>query len=82
MSNQNQRLQVHSLQFNYKTNPIGISPELPIDWKLEAADKVRNVVQTAYQLQLSSEDGHFGRLLADSGMVSSDQSVLGGAAQS
>ena len=77
MSNQNQRLQVHSLQFNYKTNPIGISPELPrISWKLEAADKVRNVVQTAYQLQLSSEDEHFGRLLADSGMVSSDQSVL------
>lgn len=73
----NQPLQVQSLQFNYKTNPIGISPEQPrISWKLAAAVGIRNAVQTAYQLQLAAEDESFEHLLADSGKVNSDQSVL------
>ncbi|BBH22732.1 alfa-L-rhamnosidase [Paenibacillus baekrokdamisoli] len=73
----NQPLHVHSLQFNYKTNPIGISPELPrVSWKLGAGPNSRDVVQTAYQIQVTANDEGFEQLLADSGKVNSDQSVL------
>jgi alpha-L-rhamnosidase len=72
---------VADLRCEYLSNPLGIDVQQPrLSWKLEAADpQARGQRQTAYQVLvastkalLDSDKGDFW----DSGMISSDQSVL------
>lgn len=61
---------VRDFVIEYRKNPIGIEEKPRFSWKLES--EKQNVVQTAYQIQVTSD----GRLMWDSGCVKSDQSVL------
>ncbi|QYR24366.1 family 78 glycoside hydrolase catalytic domain [Paenibacillus sp. sptzw28] len=73
----NQPLTVNMLRFNYKENPVGIDPALArISWQLTAAPGARNVVQSAYRIQLTAEDETFSAASADTGKVNSNKSVL------
>lgn len=61
---------IRDFTIEYRNNPIGIDEKPRFSWKLES--EKQNVVQTCYQIQVTSE----GRLMWDSGRVESSQSVL------
>lgn len=42
---------------NYQINPLGIDERPMLSWQLLATDGERNVMQTAYQIVVSAEDG-------------------------
>lgn len=64
---------VRKLSVEYKNNPLGLDVRCPrISWQLIADE--RDVMQQAYQIQVSAEQA-FGSLLWDSGRVESGQSL-------
>ena len=64
---------VINLRTEYKTNPIGIDTRQPrLSSQLVSSE--RGVVQTAYQIQVASDDG-FKSIVWDSGRVPEDRSV-------
>ena len=64
---------VRKLRVEYKNNPLGLDVRCPrISWQLIADE--RDVMQQAYQIQVSAEVA-FGSLLWDSGRVESGQSL-------
>jgi len=64
---------VVNLRTEYKTNPIGIDTRQPrLSSQLVSSE--RGVVQTAYQIQVASDDG-FKSIVWDSGRVPEDRSV-------
>lgn len=67
-------MKVENLRCEYKENPIGIDVLSPrYSWILVSGK--RNVMQTAYQLQVSEGDPEFKNLWWDTGRIESDQSV-------
>jgi alpha-L-rhamnosidase len=66
-------LKVENLRCEYRQNPIGIDVLNPrLFWTL-SSDR-RNVLQTAYQIQVAL-DGHFEEPVWDTGKYSSDRSI-------
>jgi len=77
-------LQVKRLRCEYKVDPVGIDVRRPrFSWELESTEK--NVLQTAYQVQVARSEKEFerpsgsahgkGKFVWDSGEVKSDASV-------
>lgn len=64
-------IQVHDLRCEYERNPLGIDVRKPrLSWKL--VSEQRGVVQSAYQLRVTDEQGE---VVWETGKVLSDQSV-------
>lgn len=67
-------LHIKELRCEYIKDPIGIDIKIPrLSWQIQSARK--NVLQSAYQIQVCMEDDSFAELLWDSGRVQSDQSI-------
>ncbi|MBN2909745.1 family 78 glycoside hydrolase catalytic domain [Polycladomyces sp. WAk] len=65
---------VCKLRCEYKENPIGIDVLRPrFSWQIQS--DARDVMQTAYQIQVSENDPDFQQVIWDTGQVRSDQSV-------
>lgn len=78
-------LKITNLRCEYKENPVGIGVMNPrLSWKIQS--DMRNVMQKAYQVQVSKDESSFTAIAWDTGKVDSDQSVhveyLGQALQS
>ena len=65
-------LKAVNLTCDYQVNPIGVGSNIQLGWVLES-DR-RSVLQTAYQLQVSTDPG-FGEFFYDSGAVQSGDSA-------
>ncbi|MDL2250355.1 alpha-L-rhamnosidase [Lachnospiraceae bacterium PF1-21] len=61
---------IKDFTIEYRTNPIGIDVNPRFSWKLEG--KGKNVTQKKYQIQVIKS----GKMIWDSGLIESDQSVL------
>lgn len=67
-------MNVKELRCEYKKNPVGIDVLIPrFGWILDS--DLRNVMQTAYLIQVSKDDAGFTYPFWDSGRVNSDNSV-------
>jgi alpha-L-rhamnosidase len=70
----NQELQVVKLRCEYQLNPLGIDvPNPRLSWQIQSA--ARNVMQSAYRIQVSIQDDDFVNIVWDSGKVVSEQSL-------
>jgi alpha-L-rhamnosidase len=66
-------LEVYNLRCEYKYNPVGIDVKNPrISWVIKSDE--RNVLQTAYQIQVSTDE-EFKCIVWDTGKVDSDESI-------
>jgi alpha-L-rhamnosidase len=69
-----QKLTVNSLVCEYQANPVGIDVTKPrLSWKLNS--DLRNVVQTGYEIRVSTDPG-LKKMLYSSGLVKSEESVF------
>jgi alpha-L-rhamnosidase len=67
-------LKLKDLRCEYKENPIGIDVKKPrLSWII-ASDR-KNVMQTAWHIQVSTDDSNFAAPIWDSGKVCSDNSI-------
>ena len=68
-----------NLRCEYKENPLGLGEKLPrLNWQLQASKGDRNVMQSAYQIQVASNVKNLAKgkkLLWNSGKQMSDQST-------
>jgi alpha-L-rhamnosidase len=68
-------LQANHLHCEYFENPLGIGTTSPrLSWQIKADSSDKNVMQTAYQIQVASEN-EFKNLLWNTKKVNSDQSI-------
>src|SRR5690348_1995850 len=68
-----QPLGVSGLRVEYLTNPRGIDVAQPrLSWRITSAASERNIVQAAYQIQVTRNE----RVIWDSGRRASDSSVF------
>ncbi|MBN2858770.1 MAG: family 78 glycoside hydrolase catalytic domain [Sphaerochaetaceae bacterium] len=63
---------VHTVSMNHSDTAVGISESPRFSWVIESP--FRNCVQSGYQLQIAG-DSHFTSILADTGMVDSEDSA-------
>ena len=67
-------MNVKELRCEYRKNPVGIDVLIPrLSWILDS--ELKNVMQTAYLIQVSKDDASFSYPFWDSGNVDSDNSV-------
>jgi alpha-L-rhamnosidase len=67
-------IKVEALTCEYRTNPLGIDINRPrVSWKIQS-DR-RGTMQTAYQIQVTSNQENFGETFWDTGVVPSDESI-------
>ena len=67
-------IKVESLTCEYKTNPIGIDLNRPrVSWKIQS-DR-RGTMQTAYQIQVTTNQENFTETIWDTGIIQSDESI-------
>ncbi|MEX1031542.1 MAG: family 78 glycoside hydrolase catalytic domain [Paenibacillaceae bacterium] len=67
-------LQVSKLRCEYRENPIGIDVRQPrLSWQI--VSEQRNILQAAYQIQVSKDVVSFDTLVWDTGKVNSDQAL-------
>ncbi len=70
---------VQQLRCEYLENPIGIDVLAPrLSWQLKAAPDAKNIMQSAYRIQVALSTGDFdkkSKLIWDSGKVDSSQSL-------
>lgn len=67
------KVEVGKLSCEYLEKPVGIGVERPrLGWQLFSEE--RNIMQSAYRIQVSKEEPDFGRLSWDSGRVVSGES--------
>lgn len=70
----NAQLQISTLSVEHLTNPVGLDETQPkLAWVLTS--KQRNVMQTAYEIQVADNAAMKGKLLWQTGKVSSDASI-------
>lgn len=70
----NAQVQISELTVEHLTNPIGLDETQPkLGWILTA--KQRNVMQTAYEIQVAENAAMKGKLLWQAGKVTSDASI-------
>lgn len=67
-------LAVEKLKCEYRQNPVGIDVKNPCFCWIISSDR-RNVLQTAYRIQVAEEAGFCCELAWDSGIVQSDRSI-------
>lgn len=66
-------ISVYELRCGGLISPVGIESVPALGWKIHSSD--RNFLQSAYRIQFSDNDSFTGKLLWDSGKVSSDNST-------
>jgi alpha-L-rhamnosidase len=67
-------IKVKALTCEYRTNPLGIDLNRPrVSWKIQS-DR-RGTIQTAYQIQVTTNQENFTETLWDTGVVPSDESI-------
>lgn len=72
------QIQAGQLLCEYKENPVGIDILKPrLSWRLAADPTDRNVLQTAWQIEVCRDDASFSKpkLVWQSGKIMSDQSI-------
>ncbi|QCT01496.1 alpha-l-rhamnosidase [Paenibacillus algicola] len=68
------RYRVEDVRCEYQRNPVGLDVKKPrFSWKVWSDD--RNIMQAAYQVQVSDNSLHFSDIVWDTGKMETDQSV-------